>query len=185
MTELFTTRPVTNADACTFKGVGSRSVFGHRNSGIKPDPRSADVIPDTLGPKIVSQYFRFTGVLSTCLFLFATPALAIDVPSGQPVELQEVLVDDLGNEVWLRFRFVAPEIARETGSISYDIAESDMAFLCNSLALPYIAQYELDGQMIVISLADRETEFGQPDPDVTQFFEAYRPVDNLCIWEGL
>ena len=119
------------------------------------------------------------------LLPFATPAHAIDVPSGQPIELQEVLVDDIGNEIWLRFRFIAPEIARETGSVTYAVAEPDMAFLCNALALPYIAQYDLSGQMIVISLADRATEFGVPDPDSTQFFEAYRHVDNLCIWEGL
>ena len=48
-----------------------------------------------------------------------------------------------------------------------------------------MAEYALTGDMIVVSLADRETEFGQSDPDVTQFFEAYRPVDNTCIWEAL
>ena len=106
------------------------------------------------------------------------------MPSGQPVELHEVLVDDLGSEIWLRFRFVAPEIARDGGSIDYAKAEPDMTHLCENLALPYIAEYELKGQMIVISLADRVTEFGQADPDATQFFEAYRLQDNTCIWEG-
>ena len=115
----------------------------------------------------------------------AAPALAVEVPSGQPVELHEVLVDDMGDATWLRFRFIAPQIAREGGTIDYEKAEPDMAFLCETLALPYIDEYKLDGQMIVISLADRVTEFGQADPDATQFFEAYRPVDNSCIWEGL
>ena len=123
--------------------------------------------------------------LLAALILTATPALAIEVPSGQPVELHEVLVDDLGSEIWLRFRFIAPQIAREGGSVNYAKAEPDMAHLCENLALPYIQDYALDGQMIVISLSDRETEFGQPDPAATQFFEAYRPVDNSCIWEGL
>lgn len=116
----------------------------------------------------------------------AAPALAIDVPSGQPVELQEVLVDDLGNnQTWLRFRFIAPQIARDGGTVDYETAAPDMAHLCQSLALPYMAEYALEGQMIVISLADRATEFGVADPDATQFFEAFRPVDNACIWEGL
>ena len=123
--------------------------------------------------------------LALALTLAATPALAIDVPSGQPVELHEVLVDDLGDEVWLRFRFIAPEIAREGGSITYATAEPDFMHLCETLALPYIAEYALSGDVIVISLADRDTEFGLPDPDATQFFEAFRPVDNTCIWEGL
>ena len=110
-------------------------------------------------------------------------AWAMDVPSGQPVTLQEVLVDTLGQETWLRFRFVAPQIG--TQALAYDVMATDMAHLCTALALPYMAEYALTGDMIVVSLADRETEFGQSDPDVTQFFEAYRPVDNTCIWEAL
>jgi hypothetical protein len=127
----------------------------------------------------------FAAVFATALTLGASPALAIDVPSGQPVELQEVLVDDLGDEVWLRFRFIAPQIAREAGAIPYDVAAPDMAHLCQSMALPYITEYALEGQVIVVSLADRATEFGVPDPDATQFFEAFRPLDGACIWEGL
>lgn len=119
------------------------------------------------------------------LILLAPPAFAVEVPSGQPVTLQEVLIDDLGTETWLRFRFIAPQIARKTGTVDYAKAEPDMAHLCQNLALSYIKDHALDGQMIVISLSDRETEFGQPDPDATQFFEAYRPVDNVCIWESL
>lgn len=119
------------------------------------------------------------------LILWATPALAIDVPSGQPLELQEVLVDDMGGETWVRFRFIAPEIARDTGSVGFDEAAPDMSFLCDGLAVPYLAEYDLTAQVVVISLADRETEFGTPDPEATQFFEAYRVSDNTCIWEGL
>ena len=124
-------------------------------------------------------------LLLASVLLAASPALAIDVPSGQPVELQEVLVDEIGSETWLRFRLVAPEIAREAGGIDYETAANDMAHLCDNLALPYIDQYALTGDVIVISLSDRVTEFGVPDREATQFFEAYRPVDGVCIWEGL
>ncbi len=117
--------------------------------------------------------------------LCAGPAWAVDVPSGQEVVLQEVLVDTVGAETWLRFRFVAPLISRDSAGIDMETATQDMAHLCTNLALPYIAEYALEGEMIVISLSDRETEFGTADPDATQFFEAYRPVDNICIWEGL
>tara|TARA_R110002072_G_scaffold40393_7_gene114580 strand:- start:530 stop:910 length:381 start_codon:yes stop_codon:yes gene_type:complete len=123
--------------------------------------------------------------LILALILAAAPALAIDVPSGQPIELQEVLIDEVGGEVWLRFRFIAPEIARDGGSINNEVAAPDMMHLCATLALPYIAQYDLNGQIIVVSLADRITEFGVQDPDATQFFEAFRADGDTCIWEGL
>lgn len=123
--------------------------------------------------------------LLTVFFLVASPALAIDVPSGQPVDLQEVLIDEVGTETWLRFRFVAPQISRDTNGVDYETAAFDMGHLCEVLAIPYIVDFDLNGDVIVISLADRNTEFGVADPDVTQFFEAYRPVDDTCIWEGL
>ncbi|MGC1502822.1 MAG: DUF6497 family protein [Sulfitobacter sp.] len=119
------------------------------------------------------------------LLLAASPALATDVPSGQPVELHEVLVDAVDSETWLRFRFIAPQIARDGAALEYDVVASDMMHLCTALALPYSVEYALAGDVIVISLADRVTEFGVPDPEATQFFEAFRPVDNTCIWEGL
>lgn len=119
------------------------------------------------------------------ILLAAGPAHAFDVPSGQPVELQEVLIDTVEAETWLRFRFIAPAIAREAGTIDYQTAAEDMMFLCESFALSYIADYALTGEVIVISLADRETEFGTADPDATQFFEAFRAEGEACIWEGL
>jgi hypothetical protein len=101
------------------------------------------------------------------------------------VALQEVLVEELGEETWLRFRFIAPDISRAGADIGYEAAAGDMIHLCEMLALPYMAEYALKGDVIVVSLADRAVEFGVPDPEATQFFEAFRPVDNSCIWEHL
>ena len=117
------------------------------------------------------------------LFLAATLANAAEVPSGQPIALHEVLVDAQGEATWLRFRFLAPQITRGEGQVTYADAEPDIIYLCNTVALPYMAEFELAAQVIVISLSDRETEFGQPDPDATQFFEAFRIKDGICIWE--
>ena len=140
--------------------------------------------PKTENPP--TQYRCNTDVVPTlacaALALLATPAAAIDVPAGQPMELQEVLVDDLGEETWLRFRFVAPQIER---GADYEVIAGDMIHLCDALALPYIADYALTGDVIVISFADRETEFGVADPDAVQFFEAFRAPEGACIWEGL
>ena len=123
--------------------------------------------------------------LALAFILAATTAQAVDVPSGQPVELQEVLVDQVSGETWLRFRFIAPQIARDTGAIDSVQAGPDMAFLCEAVAAPYIAQYELTGDVIVISMSHRRAEFGAADPDMTQFFELFRLNNNTCIWEGL
>jgi Family of unknown function (DUF6497) len=115
-------------------------------------------------------------------FFVALPALALELPSGQSADLQEVLVDDLGSETWLRFRFVAPQISRAAADA--DETAQDMLFLCTHLALTYIADFDLSGDVIVVSLADRALEFGVADPDATQFFEAFRAQDGTCIWEG-
>lgn len=116
------------------------------------------------------------------LLLTATSALALDVPSGQPVTLQEVLIDEVGAETWLRFRFIAPEVA---AAEDYEVTAQDMMHLCEQLALPYIAEYALSGDVIVVSFADRETEFGVATPEATQVFEAFRPDGAACIWELL
>jgi hypothetical protein len=36
---------------------------------------------------------------------------------------------------------------------------------------------------VIVSLADRESEFGIYDEAVTQVFEAYRVEGGRCIWE--
>ncbi|MBM1634067.1 hypothetical protein JQV27_12315 [Sulfitobacter mediterraneus] len=120
--------------------------------------------------------------LAFALLLAATPVWSFDVPSGQPVDLQEVLIDDLGDEVWLRFRFVAPKISRDDAMAEANA--QDMLHLCEVTALSYISDFELSGDVIVVSLADRPTEFGVADPDATQFFEAFRAENGSCIWEG-
>lgn len=109
----------------------------------------------------------------------------LPVPSGQPVHLSDVLLDDNPGELWVRFRFVAPKIGYTVGRIGYDVASADMEHLCQTLAIAYVAKYELEPARVVISLSDRPTEFGQSTPGATQFFEAYRLEESQCIWEGL
>ena len=106
------------------------------------------------------------------------------VPSQQPLTLSEVLIDDAPGEIWLRFRFLAPQIARDGGSIDSTAASADMEYICNSFALPYMSSQNLAAARIVISMMDREVAFGETDPDATQFFEVYRPEEGRCIWEA-
>lgn len=118
------------------------------------------------------------------LALSATSVFAHEVPSGQPVSLSEVLLDAVGSESWVRFRFIAPEIAKETGTVSYGQAEGDFQALCDEFALTYMTDFDLTADVVVISLMDRPVPFGTSDPEATQFFEAFRPYADGCVWEA-
>ncbi len=119
--------------------------------------------------------------------LVAAPAVAeeIAVPSGQPVTLHEVIWGVSGPEgLTVRFRFVAPKIARVGGTVDFDTAIADMAALCATYALPRT----LTGTgpvpaQIIISLSDVVVQFGAAAPEATQYFESFGIEDGACIWE--
>jgi hypothetical protein len=97
------------------------------------------------------------------------------------VTLQEVVWNAAGVAgLTLRFRFVAPAIADD---VDFEAAYADMQALCQTYAIPRMADFGPQVQQIVISLADRAVVFGETAPDVVQFFEAYRVEDGTCIWE--
>lgn len=128
--------------------------------------------------------------LGLMLCILSLPSIAaaetsLPVPSGQPVHLSDVLLDNNPGELWVRFRFIAPKIGATVGRIGYDVASNDMEHLCQTLAVAYVAQHDLDPTLVVISLSDRPIQFGDAAPDATQFFEAYRLEQSRCIWEGL
>lgn len=120
------------------------------------------------------------------LFAAVTPSVsAAELPSGLKVDLNEVLVDQVGEQTWLRFRFIAPEIDRSNpNAVSFDAMEADFQVICRALALPYAAKYDLPADVIVISVADRVVKFGTTDPDATQYFEQFRAENGDCIWEA-
>ena len=114
----------------------------------------------------------------------AAEDVSVVVPSGQPITLQETVWGQPGPEgLTMRFLFVAPEIARDGGSVPFEVATEDMRWLCENYALPRIANPGPAVAQIIISLSDRPVPFGQPAPEATQFFEAYGIEGNSCIWE--
>jgi hypothetical protein len=118
--------------------------------------------------------------------LSAAPAASQNdyaVPSGQVVTLREILIDEETGAPWLRFRFLAPAIAREGGTVAPVAAADDMDHLCREIAAPYVEAQGLAPERIVISLSDRDLAFGETNPDATQFFDVFRLEDGLCIWE--
>ncbi|MEM9854856.1 MAG: DUF6497 family protein [Pseudomonadota bacterium] len=115
------------------------------------------------------------------LTIFAIPAAAFDVPSGEQISFYESFYERQDDgEVWARFRFLMPSIA---SGVSYAQVADDFLTLCEAYALPSLAGQDIPNQ-IVISLADAPTEFGIANPDVTQYFEAFRPDGASCIWVG-
>lgn len=107
------------------------------------------------------------------------------VPSGQDVRLLEVVLNAPGPDgVAARFRFVAPAIAKDGGEIDFETASADMAHLCQTYALPKLAELGPVPTQIIISFSDRAVPFGEAAPDATQFFEAYRVEGDACIWEA-
>lgn len=109
----------------------------------------------------------------------------IIVPSGQQITLLDVVMDAPGPEgLTARFRFVAPAIARESGTVDFEAASADMLALCQDYVLPRLANIGPVPAQVVVSLSDRPTAFGEADPEATQFFEAYRIENGNCIWEA-
>ena len=108
----------------------------------------------------------------------------IEVPSGQAVTLLDVIWNQMGPVgLTMRFRFVAPAIARDSGTVDFESAVADMQALCEGFALPRIAGLGPQPAQIVISLSDRAVPFGESAPDVTQFFEAFSIDGTTCTWE--
>lgn len=112
----------------------------------------------------------------------ADKTATVPVPSGQEVQLLDVIRDEQGPAgLTYRFRFVAPAIAQ---TVDFETAAADMEHLCRTYALPRLSAIGPVPAQVIISLSDRALPFGAPAPDATQFFEAFRVEDGDCIWEA-
>lgn len=113
-----------------------------------------------------------------------TGPAAIMVPSGQEIQFLEVIQGEAGvNGLTTRFRFIAPQIGNLAGQLKFEDVEGDMKYLCETYAIPRISNLGPKPAQIVISLSDRPVEYGSSDPDVAQYFEAYRIEGTTCEWE--
>jgi hypothetical protein len=107
---------------------------------------------------------------------------ALRLPSGLEARLFEVLTDrPSGGGLIYRFRYVAEGFAAGEGRL--DAIAEDLDWLCEAHVLQRVADIGPQPGLVVVSLADRESEFGVYDAAVTQVFEAYRIEDDRCIWE--
>lgn len=107
---------------------------------------------------------------------------ALRLPSGLEARFLDVITDrPEGGGLIYRFRYVAE--AFEARPEQVEAIGADLSYLCEVHALPRISNMGPQPRQVVISLADRASEFGVYDPEVTQVFEAFRPEDGTCIWE--
>ena len=101
----------------------------------------------------------------------------VAVPSGGEVRYLDTITNVPGQEgLTYRFRFVGASVRAES-------APDDMLALCNTFAIDRLPTTGPIPNQIVISLSDRVTTFGEPTPEATQFFEAYRVQNGQCVWE--
>ena len=97
------------------------------------------------------------------------------------IELLEDTTDP--NAVVFRARYLMPAIGRETSAMTYEDVAEDFAVLCETHALPMVRADGFAPTQIVVSVSDRLIEFGAPDPEATQLFEAFTINGDACIWE--
>lgn len=108
----------------------------------------------------------------------------ITVPSGQKVTLLDVITNVPGPEgLTARFRFLAPDVARDGGRVDAETAAADMDDLCQNYALARIAEIGPQPAQIIISMSDMDVPFGETRPEATQLFNAYSIEDGSCVWD--
>lgn len=109
------------------------------------------------------------------------PVSTSDFTSGFDHTLFETLesISPDGTRV-LRLRYVDETLTSE----DHQKVADDFAALCTRDALPRNAKAEQSFDQVVISLANKKSEFGVFNPDVTQYFEAFTLKNDTCIWEA-
>ncbi|WP_380053383.1 DUF6497 family protein [Falsihalocynthiibacter sp. SS001] len=121
-----------------------------------------------------------------CLIYVAMAGAAVAepfaVPSGQDIKFKQVIWIDENDPPYATFRFVAPDVSK----VGYDVSVEDILYLCENYALPQIIEKHDDTEVeLVISLSQVDIEFGEMNPDVTQFFESFVIRDAQCAWGEL
>jgi hypothetical protein len=125
------------------------------------------------------------------VFLAASSALAacqedapaegsVAVPSGRNVQPLDVITNVPGTAgAAARFRFVVPGLDAD----DLEASAADMQALCDDHAIPLTVGTVPVPQQIIITLMASEVPFGEPSPDVVQFFETYGIEDGRCVVE--
>ena len=104
----------------------------------------------------------------------------VKVPSGRELSLIDVITNAPGPEgAAARFRFLAPGLEAEDA----EAANADMQVVCDSFALERTDGMVPEPQQIIITFMGAPVPFGEPAPDVVQFFESFRAENGACVRE--
>jgi hypothetical protein len=104
----------------------------------------------------------------------------VEVPSGRALSLIDVITNAPGPEgAAARFRFLAPGLAPEDA----EAANADMQVVCDSFALERTDGMVPEPQQIIITFMGAAVPFGEPAPEVVQFFESFRAENGACVRE--
>ena len=104
----------------------------------------------------------------------------VEVPSGRELSLIDVITKAPGPEgAAARFRFLAPGLGAEDA----EAANADMQVVCDSFALERTDGMVPEPQQIIITFMGAAVPFGEPAPDVVQFFESFRAENGACVRE--
>jgi Family of unknown function (DUF6497) len=116
------------------------------------------------------------------LILLATAAQAdpVTTPSGQSITLYDVVLEP----GIARFRYLAPAIDPAGQGLTHEDVAGDFQWLCETFAIPGLAAAAKTADHVIITLSDREVEFGVATPEATQFIESYTIDGTTCIWDA-
>lgn len=110
----------------------------------------------------------------------------IKVPSGQKITPVEILWEKhfVGQEeqTWVILRFLAPEIAKDGGSVDFEQAAEDMEHICESIGLPLAKMFGPGIDQVMVTLMERQVERGERAMGVTQYMSAYEVRQGACQW---
>ena len=130
----------------------------------------------------VHHMLKFAALVGAVLPLSAH-AYDLTVPSGQIITLDEQLVVPPENKI-LYLGFTAPSIGGDY-AVSFDRAAEDMDLLCEVVGIKEAGKLIGDGVRIdevVIRLMERLIPYGDVDPDVVQYLNAYDVSGGNCVW---
>ncbi|SLN47312.1 DUF6497 family protein [Roseisalinus antarcticus] len=115
----------------------------------------------------------------------AAAAMAADLatPTGQSLTLYDVVLEPETGVA--RFLFLAPGITLDADAgPSYSDVQADFPWLCDEVIVPALRENGWGAEEVVISMSDRQVDFGVSDPEATQFFEVFSLGEDGCTWEG-
>lgn len=121
-------------------------------------------------------------VVAVALSMLAGPATAQDaLPSGQALVLWEIVWERVSSgDTQAVLRFIAPQIARDGGTVDAATALADLDWLCRTHGVAVAALPAARSDKVVVTLMDRAVPRGTTDAAATQYFGLYTIENGEC-----